>query len=66
MAKPTISLWAWRILIALALGYEAYSLVFLQGETLSEGAWYAFDKHPLLYLVFGALIVHFVKWVRKK
>lgn len=66
MKKPKIALRVWSVLLVAALGYEAYALLFLKGETLSEGVWYATDHWPILLVLIGGVFVHFIGWLRRK
>jgi len=64
--KPATALKVWAFLLTVALGYEAYALLFLKGETLSEGVWYATDHWPILLVFMGGIFVHFIGWLRRK
>lgn len=65
MKKPKIAIGVLTGAFAVLLGYEFYSLAFLDGETLSEGVWWIVDHTPLILLPIGALIGHWF-WYRNK
>jgi len=66
MKKPKIALRVWSVLLALALGYEAYALLFLKGETLSEGVWYGLEKAPIAIAAVSFFVLGHWFWQRRK